>query len=117
MYILKLISFYNDEDYEIAPVNENTPFYDLKRYFHKPKLNNWVLEETVERLVNFYIEGDGSIQSEDDIISIEYKQVIEFSNGRYEVAMYGEIMVKGKLLNYNSEYRQKLIQADLKKPN
>ncbi len=115
MYILKLLSFYRDEDYEIKPLKEDAVFHPIRKLFHKPKLKNWALEKSVENLVNFYIKGDGSIQSEDDIISVEYQEVLEFRNSRYEIVMYGTVIVKGEALDYNSEYRQKLIQADLKK--
>lgn len=115
MYIIKLLSFYRDEDYEVKPLSEEAVFHPIRKYFHKPKLQNWKLEHTVERLVKFYVEGDGSILSEDEIISIDFREDVEFRNNRYEIVMRGEIIVKGELRDYNHPDRQKLIQTDLRK--
>jgi len=117
MYILKLYSSFREDDYEIQPLKDTDPFYFIKKYFHKPVLKNWVLEKTVEGLVKHYVSGDGSIVSEDDIISIEYDEEITTEFDGVEIILTGEIFVKGEMLDYNSPYRQKLIQEDLKNRN
>jgi len=94
MFIIKLHSTFKEEDYEIKPLSSDDPFYFIKKYFHKPKLNNWVLENTVEDLVKYYVEGDGTIQSEDDIISINYVSKITRRYNFVEIILTGRIFVK-----------------------
>ena len=115
MFIIKLYSTFKDEDYEIKPLSSDDPFYFIKKHFHKPKLKNWVLEHTVEDLVKHYVEGDGTIQSEEDIISINYISKITRKFDSVEIMLTGRIFVKGNMLDYHSEYRQELIRADFKR--